>query len=317
MSIRFIDAGLQTSVQDLGRTGMMRYGVSQGGAADPLAARLGNLLLGNPPHNPVLEVTLIGPRLEFQCDISLVVTGARFTLTLDGESVENDQVIQARRGSVLNFGQLRSGTRAYIAFAGQMALTRIFDSFSTHLQSGFGGCGGQPLKKGDLIRFEETRTVADRQLREEHRLRYTGHPRLRVVAGAEETLFSGETLERFYTQAFRVTPQSNRMGIRLTGEPLHCAARTQIISSGLCPGTIQVPPDGDPIIAFVEGQTIGGYPRIAHVISADQHLLGQLKANDRISFEKVSLARAHEILAGKSALLNQLTAEYSCHSASD
>lgn len=310
MSMRFIQAGLQTSVQDFGRTGMMRYGISRGGAADPVAMQLANLLLGNPLENPVLEVALVGPSIEFQCDISIAISGAQFELTLDGETVDSDQVIQVARGNTLSFGRLISGARAYIAFAGRMELPPVFGSFSTHLLSGFGGCCGKAIKKGDVIQFAEMRTVGSRRLEGEYRLRYTQHPQLRLVAGAEANYFSRDTLNRFYSQTCQVTTQSNRMGIRLVGNPLYCENHSQVISSGLCPGTVQIPPDGKPIISFVEGQTIGGYPRIAHVINADQHLLGQLKANDRVSFTKVSLAQAHKILEGKSALLKRLEAEF-------
>lgn len=309
MSMRFIQGGLQTSVQDFGRSGMMRYGIARGGAADPMAMQLANLLLGNSPGNPVLEAALVGPSIEFQCDISIAITGAQFVLTLDGEVVDNDRIIQVKRGSTLSFGRLVSGARAYIAFAGRIEVPPVFASASTHLLSGFGGCCGRAIKKGDVIPFAETRTVGSRRLEGEYRLRYTQHPQLRLVAGAEEDYFAPDTIDRFYSQVFKVTAQSNRMGIRLAGSALRCGNQSQVISSGLCPGTVQIPPDGKPIVSFVEGQTIGGYPRIAHVISADQHLLGQLKANDRVSFTRVSLAQAHRILEGKSALLRRLEAE--------
>lgn len=308
MSMHFIKAGMQTSIQDLGRTGLMRYGISRGGAADPMAMRLANLLLGNPADTPVLEVTLAGPAIEFQCDIAIAIVGAEFELTLNEEKVEGNEVLQVKRGDTLAFGRLLSGTRAYIAFSGTMDLPRIFDSCGTNLLGGFGGLDGRAIQKGDTIGFTELRTAVTRRLPAAFRLRYSGHPQLRVVAGAEEHLFGKETASNFYSQAYQVLPQSNRMGVRLTGDTLSTEQIPQQVSSGLCPGTIQIPPDGLPIISFVEGQTIGGYPRIAHVISADLHTLGQLKANDRVSFLKVTLEQAREVLAGKFQLLDKVRA---------
>ncbi|WP_323847341.1 biotin-dependent carboxyltransferase family protein [Microbulbifer magnicolonia] len=308
MSIRFLKSGLQTSVQDLGRTGLMRYGISRGGAADSVAMTLANLLLGNPPENPALEVTLTGPSVEFQCDISIAIVGADFELQLNNHDVESNRVLQIKCGDTLSFGGLRSGARAYIAFSGQMELPLVLDGFSTYLLGEFGGLEGRAIRAGDTIHFRRIRRVRPLCLEEKFRLKYTGHPRLRVVAGAEEPYFSDEAQRAFYRQAFRVSAQSNRMGIRLSGDALGVKEMPQLVSSGLCPGTIQVPPSGQPIVSFVEGQTIGGYPRIAHVISADQHMLGQLKPNDRASFSKVSLRQAREILAGKVRLMDQLQA---------
>ncbi|MFC6634534.1 biotin-dependent carboxyltransferase family protein [Microbulbifer taiwanensis] len=308
--MRIIRAGLQTSVQDLGRSGSMRYGVPRGGAADPVAMQLANLLLGNPPGNPVLEVTLDGPSIEFQCDISIAIVGAQFDLALNGEPVECDRVLQIESGDRLTFGRLLSGARAYIALAGQMKLPAIFGSHSTSIIAGFGGLCGRAIEKGDAIEILEARTVDHRRLEGEYRLRYTRHPQLRVVTGAEENHFGREAIDHFYSQTYQVTAQSNRMGIRLAGDALRRGNQSQVVSSGLCPGTVQIPPDGRPIISFIEGQTIGGYPRIAHVISADLHLLGQLQANDRLDFTPVSVAQAHKILEVKSGLLERLMAEF-------
>lgn len=311
LSLHFISPGLQTSVQDLGRPGLMHCGIPRGGAADPLALQFANLLLGNPADNPALEITLIGPEIEFHCDLSIAVCGGQFEMTLNDNSVGNDEVIPVRRGDTLQFGRLHSGARAYLALAGQMDIPPLFASASTHLQSGFGGLSGSAVKKGDTIPVRHSRNTKQRRLEAQYRLRYTSHPQLRLVTGAEEGYFDPDSRERLYSETYQVSAQSNRMGIRLSGAELHCMEKAQVMSSGLCPGTVQVPPSGQPIVSFVEGQTIGGYPRIAHVISADQHLLGQLQAHDRVSFARVSTAQAQEILAGKANLLKSLRANLS------
>ncbi|WP_078084439.1 biotin-dependent carboxyltransferase family protein [Microbulbifer mangrovi] len=306
MSLRIIKSGLQTTIQDGGRPGNLRWGLACGGAADTFAMALGNLLLGNPRSHPCLEVTLTGPEIEFTCDVSIAVTGARFDLALNHQAVANDAVIRVHAGDRLRFGPLRSGARAYIALAGEIQLPPTLDSLSTHVIAGFGGLHGRPLQAGDRIPLNQCRQESARQLPPAYRLDYSTRPLLRVVSGLEARHFSDDTLARFYQGGFTVSPQSNRMGIRLAGEPLPVKGIPQQVSSALCPGTVQVPPNGLPIISFVEGQTIGGYPRIAHVISADLHRLGQLVATARLDFELVDQAAAHRILVGKSRLLAEL-----------
>ena len=306
MALRIIKPGLQTTVQNGGRPGNLRWGLSRGGAADTFAMALGNLLLRNPASHPCLEVAVTGPEIDVTDDVSIAVTGARFDLFHNDSLVENDEVIPLRAGDRLRFGALRSGARAYIALAGQMDLTASFGSFSTHVISGFGGLHGRALRAGDLLALHHCRAESRRALPAQYRLDYRARPLLRVVPGLEAQYFSPATLARFYGGGFTVSPQSNRMGIRLEGAPLPVADLPQQISSGLCMGTVQVPPNGLPIVSFVEGQTIGGYPRIAHVISADLHRLGQLTAGARLDFEVVSLRSAHRILKDKSRLLDQL-----------
>lgn len=305
--LRILKPGLQTSIQDGGRKGWMQYGIARGGAADPVAMQLANGLLRNPAGHPCLEVTLTGPDIEFGHDLSIAICGARFTLTHNGRSVDNDRVIQIRRGDILQFGPLQSGARAYLAFAAEPALEMVFDSLSTHLQTNFGGLDGRALRAGDEIPLQHFRRERSRQLADKYKLKYTGHPQLRVIDGAEAKLFAGDQQELFYRTTYRVSPQSNRMGIRLQGDRLDNDGLPQMTSSGLCPGTVQIPPDGQPIISFVEGQTIGGYPRFAHVISADQHLLAQLKPRDRIDFLRVNLNTALQILRNKTSMLTELT----------
>lgn len=309
MSLNIISPGLQTTIQDGGRAGNLRGGISRGGAADTFAMALANLLLGNPTDHPCLEVTVTGPEIEFSNELSIAVTGARFDLQLNNETIHNDETIPVRAGDRLRFGALRSGARAYIALAGDIQLPEVFHSLSTHVIAGFGGLHGRPLRGGDRIPLQHCRVEPRRVLPSTYRLDYSTRPLLRVVPGLEAQYFSSDALARFYRGGFTVSPQSNRMGIRLQGDPLPVAGLPEQVSSALCPGTVQVPPNGLPIISFVEGQTIGGYPRIAHVISADLHRLGQLAAGARLDFDVVDRDTAHRILAGKSGLLAELASQ--------
>ncbi|MCK7598751.1 biotin-dependent carboxyltransferase family protein [Microbulbifer sp. CAU 1566] len=306
MSLLIIKPGLQTTVQDGGRPGNLRWGLACGGAADTFAMHLGNLLLGNPPSHPCLEVAVTGPEIEFTADVTISVTGARFDLFHNDKAADNDQVLAMRSGDRLRFGALRSGVRAYIALAADMDLAPMFNSLSTHMIAGFGGMRGRALQAGDRLPLRHSRIAPTRALPGEYRLDYRARPLLRVLPGLEAQYFSSDALAQFYQGGFTVSPQSNRMGIRLQGSPLPLQNMPQQISSGLCPGTVQVPPNGLPIVSFVEGQTIGGYPRIAHVISADLHRLGQLAPGARLDFEAVDLNTAHQILRDKSRLLAEL-----------
>jgi len=311
MSIHFIRAGLQTSIQDMGRPGLMHYGIPQGGAADPLSMNMANLLLGNPVNNPVLEITLIGPRIEFDEDISIAITGARFKVFLNSNAVDNFQVIQVKRGDILEFSKLINGARAYIGFSAKLSIPIIFNSTATHLISGFGGYRKGAIENNDRIFFENIRIAEPAYLNRELQLNYQARPLFRVVDGAEKKWFSRSTVENFYKSTFQVSAQSNRMGIRLL--PLTTLnsgtlgeTSKEMISSGLQPGSIQIPNNGEPIISFIEGQTIGGYPRIAHVIRSDIHRLGQVKAQDKINFQLISQKAARQILRQKQHFLAQI-----------
>ncbi|WP_299584166.1 biotin-dependent carboxyltransferase family protein [uncultured Microbulbifer sp.] len=311
MSIHFIRAGLQTSVQDTGRPGLMHYGIPQGGAADFLSMKIANLLLGNPLNNPVLEITLIGPRIEFDDDISIAITGARFQVSLNNKPVHNFKVLQIKRGDILDFEKLINGARAYIGFSAKICVPTILNSTATHLISGFGGHGNSAIANNDKISFKAIRIAEPAQLNQEFHLNYQARPLLRVVDGPEKNWFCPSTVENFYKSTFQISAQSNRMGIRLFPSITPSSGTLggtskHMISSGLQPGSIQIPNDGEPIISFIEGQTIGGYPRIAHVIRSDIHRLGQLKAEDKINFLLVSQEGARQILREKQYFLEKL-----------
>ncbi|WP_077406632.1 biotin-dependent carboxyltransferase family protein [Microbulbifer agarilyticus] len=306
--LNILSGGLQTSIQDGGRSGWMRYGVAPGGAADPVAMAMANQLVGNTPAAACLEVTLVGPKIQFEEELCLAVCGARFDLSLNNMPIGNDTGIQVHPGDILDFGALRSGARAYLAISADIRVPSVFDSQATQLQVGLGGFRNRALQTGDRIPLCNRRVPVTRQLPVEFRLNYRGRPQLRVIEGAEATYFTAQDRERFASTTYEVSPQSNRMGIRLEATPFDTSELPQMTSSGLCPGTIQVPPSGQPIVSFVEAQTIGGYPRIGHVIEADQHLLGQLKPRDRINFTPVALDIAHQLLREKHALLAQLPA---------
>ncbi|WP_444883688.1 biotin-dependent carboxyltransferase family protein [Microbulbifer sp. PSTR4-B] len=311
MSIYFIRPGLQTSIQDFGRPGLMHCGIPQGGAADILSMQLANLLLGNYLNNPVLELTLTGPFIKFECDISIAITGAQFNVLLNKITVENYKVIQVKRGDILEFGQLLSGTRAYIGLSATISTSQAFSSVSTHLISHFGGNKGKAISYKERLHLKNIRIAKSAHIDRSLQPCYQSRPLFRVIYGPEKKRFTELTLNNFFRKTFQVSAQSNRMGIRLSPSIIVDSkaiteSSDEMISSGLYPGCIQIPNTGEPIISFIEGQTIGGYPRIGHIIRADLHRLGQLKAQDKINFQLVNQVQAREILLKKMKYLKNL-----------
>lgn len=293
----FIKAGLQTSIQDFGRTGLQHLGVSKSGAMDPRAMHMANWLIGNSPDAPVLEITQIGPILIAHAKVTVAICGAEFELTLNNKPISGCQPIVLTPNDKLAFGRLIQGARAYLAIRGSFDLAQQLGSYSTHLTAGFGGYKNRQFVDGDKLYFTSRPAVKARQLSQKIRPSYSGNYLLRCVDSLESDQFTSNQKDKFLSNSYQVSPNSNRMGIRLKGEPILSSLPIEIVSTGLTQGSIQIPADGMPIISSVDGQTIGGYPRIANLIASDLPLLGQLKAGDKIGFALVDLLTASEINA--------------------
>ena len=304
MKIEVIKPGLQSSIQDRGRTGYMHLGVAKGGAMDPLSMTLANWLVGNAPTNPVLEICLLGPTLRFKQAVSVAVSGAKFELEVHSKegvrsAVNVKQTIQLNSGDTLAFGKRLQGARAYLAVAGIFNYNAVLGSCATHFSAKFAGLEGRALQAGDQLSLSHCEVRQTRTLPIHVAQQYSGTYLLRCVPSVETSHFSPAQLSQFYTRSYLLRSDSNRMGLRFDGEPLSMNDMDELISSGLSQGSVQFPPSGLPIIASVDGQTIGGYPRIANVISADLFALGQLVAGDKVSFSLVSLEQAHDIYVGQ------------------
>ena len=297
-------SGLFTTVQDLGREGFGAMGVSPSGAADPISLRLGNRLAGNAENTAALEMTLLGGRFVFPQGGILALAGSDFGATLDGAPVELWTSFEARPGQTLRLGPTRSGARCYLCVQGGIVVTPFLGSASTHILSGLGGLDGRPLRKGDVLNIGPAgggyrqRTIAPQLLD-----RLSPRKVLRVTAGPQSDSFSEASRDAFYAGTYRVTEESNRMGLRLEGTPVQAPAGGQMITEGTSLGAIQVPAGGNPIIIFVEHQTTGGYPKIANVIAADLPSVGQLRPRDEIRFEQVGLQDARYLLREQETLL--------------
>ena len=301
-AIRILAPGLQTTVQDLGRPGHGTIGVSPSGAADRTSLRVGNLLVGNAKSAAALEMTLLGGSFEFRSRAVIALTGSDFAAVLDGEPLDLWASHEVRPGQVLRCGAARNGARGYLCIAGGLKVPLVLGSASTHLASGLGGWHGRGLKEGDEIPIAETSApFLPRRAGGEMMEILSPRKRLRVTAGPHFESFPEDARKIFFESAWRVSQQSNRLGLRLEGPPL--APADEIVSAGVCLGTVQVTSAGQPIILFVEQQTTGGYPQLACVASVDHASVGQLCPSDEVSFELIGEGEAVRLLRGVERLL--------------
>jgi antagonist of KipI len=295
-----LHSGFLTTIQDLGRIGYGCYGVPASGAMDPFALRLGNLLVGNPETAAGLEITLPGLRLKVLNDAVAAVTGADLGCRCNGKPLRQWHAHHLQTDDILEFEELNHGCRAYLAVGGGLAVPAVLGSKSTNLGSGFGGLDGRPLRRGDVLEAEAPYLHLECQGRGFDLNSVPGdssYRQLRVLPGPQFHHFSQAAVDRFLNSDYRVSPHSDRTGIRLQGEGI--AARNglpeSIISEGIVAGAVQLPGDGQPIIILNETVS-GGYRKIAVVIAADLHLLGQLLPGDVLRFQAVDLREAREAL---------------------
>jgi antagonist of KipI len=302
--------GLLTTVQDLGRNGFGPMGVSASGAADTVALRIGNRLVGNAETAAGLEMTLLGGTFVFPEGGAFALTGADFGATLDEQRVEMWTSLAVRPGQMLRLGATRTGARCYLCVQGGIDVKLFLGSASTHLLSGLGGLEGRALRKGDVLKIGTAgrtfRTFRKRKVLDRALERLAPRKVLRVTAGPQSDWYSEAAQNALYEKTYRVAEESNRMGLRLEGATIaHSAGEAggQMISEGVSLGAVQITSSGLPIILFVEQQTTGGYPKIANVISADLSSLGQLRPRDEIRLERVEMETARALLAEQEKLL--------------
>lgn len=305
MSITVIKPGLQSSFQDLGRQGHQHLGVSVSGAMDARAHRLANLLAGNADDEATLEITLTGPTLRFDSPACIAISGALLSPSLNGEPIPNNRPLVVKPGDTLAFGARGSGLRAYLAVHGGFDIARVMGSRSTFLRGMFGGFQGRALKKGDQVQLRQSLTQRDLDALSDDIwkikvylpaiLGFMPRSDIRVIRGPHADLFSGESLERFFSCDYQVAAQSERMGYRLNGAELMLEEPVQLTSEVTSFGTIQVPPDGNPIVLMADRQTTGGYAKIAHVATVDLPLVAQTMPGEVLRFHDITLAQAQQL----------------------
>jgi antagonist of KipI len=293
MSLRVLEPGLQSLVVDAGRPRSRSLGVPLGGAADRAAWMLGNALVGNDSGAAALEVCLAGPTLRAECDVGCAVVGAPFEVFRGWDRLPVGQTFTLRRDEVLRIGGTPSGARAYLCVCGGFREPVILGSRSSL----------EALKAGHELQCEASRLPGRRvaELPDDLSLSTDEETSLRFLDGPQAGLFESGA---FAGQTHTVTPASNRMGLRLKGEPLR-RRPGELVSEPVCPGTVQVVNDGQCIVLGVDGQTIGGYPKVAQVIAADLDRLGQLRPGQEVRFERVELEVAEELFRQRQAALHE------------
>ena len=323
MSLHVLRPGLLTTVQDLGRFGYQPDGIIVSGAMDALALRVANLLVGNHENAAGLEITLLGPKIRFETDQLIALTGAHLSPTLNGQPVGRHRPVWVAAGAELAFGPAVAGCRAYLAVAGGVAVPPVLGSRSTYLRAGFGGHEGRALRAGDGLPVGEPSVVGARLVQQLARpgaawaaASFTPGPALsplprhrpvlRAVRGPEYGQFSTESQRAFWEEPFTITPAADRMGYRLQGPPLARLDETELLSSAVTFGTVQVPAGGQPIVLLADHQTTGGYPRLAQVISVDWSALAQAAPGQSLRFQEVSVAEAQAQYGAREAAVAAL-----------
>lgn len=303
-------AGIFTTIQDRGRIGSRMLGIGPGGPMDPAAASIANALVGNHQAEAYLEVHFPAPRLEFRSSTVIAICGAQLSPMIDDRPVANWQPIIVEKGSSLSFSNRSHGNRAYIAFYGGIDADEWLGSRSTNTKAGFGGHNGRRLVDGDHLMLRRTVPHLNdlRPAAASHSVRskYSKHPTIRIVPGPEFELLDEDSKHLLFNEKFVLTNDCDRMGARLAGSPLSPTAGS-MLSTGVSFGTIQLLPDGSPVVLLADHQVTGGYPRIGQIITVDLGLMGQLGPGDHVSFHRVDIEHAERLLAAWASELNVLT----------
>ncbi|SMC52467.1 biotin-dependent carboxyltransferase family protein [Sporomusa malonica] len=313
MSITVLRPGLLTTIQDLGRYGYQKYGVIVSGAMDSYSLRAANLLVGNAEGEAVLEITLIGPTLKLEADTLMSITGGDLSPTVDDKPVPLWRPVYIQKGSVLKFGRCKSGCRAYLSVAGGYGISEVMGSKSTYLRAGIGGFQGRPLQSGDVLETNPPQAASLQVIRhltkqadcgpvistswyagQAHILPDT-EPVVRVLRGGQFDKFTDESKAKLWDSVFQVTSQSDRMGYRLSGAALMLEKPLEMVSEAVALGTIQVPPDGNPIVLMADRQTTGGYPKIGQVALVDISKVAQIKPGGKVRFEEITVSEAGKL----------------------
>lgn len=325
MSLRILSAGLLSTLQDSGRWGYQKEGVLVSGAMDLQALCIANLLVGNPDTTAGLEISLIGPRICFEEDQLIALSGADLSPTIDGVPVRMWRLIWVKKGAVLAFGTPLSGRFGYLAVAGGFGIAPVMGSVSTYIRAGIGGFYGRALQKGDLLPCasspERIRCFLHQQGNNSQESGfveaswaptpellplYQESPVIRAMKGPEWALFTQKSRKALWEDPFTISEQADRMGYRLQGPLLTLISSMELLSSAVAFGTVQIPANGQPIVLLADHQTTGGYPRIAQVATADFSTLVQLPPGKSFHFAQITVQQAQQLYLAQEQRLKQL-----------
>ncbi|GEN51581.1 KipI antagonist [Alkalibacterium pelagium] len=299
MGIRVTSRGMQTTVQDKGRTGFQRYGFSVSGAMDQIAFKLANSLVGNDPDEAVLEMALMGSSFIFTDETVIALTGADCQPLLNGKAIDTYRAYHVEKGDELKTGPMGDGIFSYIAFAGGLDIPKVMSSYSTSTRFNIGGYRGRALEEGDHLNFKHTdisfNQIIGRNISTFLESISSGPDNIRVIPSSEQPALTDVIRESFYSQKYTISSKSDRMGYRLEGKRIEMDEQISVISEGTVWGDIQVPPDGQPIILMADRQTTGGYPVIGTVCSVDRSKLVQCSPGTEIQFTQINVEEAQTL----------------------
>lgn len=304
MTIAIVRPGVLSTVQDLGRRGCAAFGIPPCGAMDEVALRIANRLVGNREDLAAVELTLAGPEIRFEADAIIALAGSKFECAVDGGPAPFGEALAVRAGQRLTIGRSREGARGILALAGGIEVPMVLGSRSTCLAAAFGGFEGRPLRAGDRLAVAEISAPVRRgRLRRDALPAYASRCSVRVVGGPQSEAFSADGQRTFFDSTYRVSPRSDRMGVRLDGPAIEHASPADLLPEGIAPGAIQVPADGMPIILGVDRPTTGGYTKIATVITADLWRIAQAKPGDEVRFVAIEVSEARRLYQEREELL--------------
>ncbi|WP_157687457.1 5-oxoprolinase subunit C family protein [Jiulongibacter sediminis] len=299
----FLKSGILTTVQDLGRFGHQAKGVNPTGAMDHISMRLINILLGNDENEAVIEFHYPTPTITFEEHAIFSIGGADFSPSLNRKPVANWKIHTAAPGDMLTFGKKQKGERAYLSVKGGFKLPKVLGSSSTNLRAGFGGLKiikgmslDLNLKNGTLFEASKKIALAPKTVNVALRPYIKNEQEIRIIGGAELDSLDQDSRNKIFGQRFIVSGHSDRMGYRLEGDCINRNSESEIISSSVAFGTIQLLPDGQLVILMADHQTTGGYPKIGNVISTDLPFLAQLSVGQHITFREISIDVAEKIV---------------------
>jgi biotin-dependent carboxylase-like uncharacterized protein len=286
--------GVLALIQDIGRIGQHRIGLTVGGPMDPFSFRWANHLCSNDEGATAIELSIGGFVSEFTQDTQIALTGAVSDIKLNGKSVPMWHTLSVKAGDVLKVGFASEGCRIYLAVQGGFSITPQFGSTATVVREAIGGINGHPLAKGSVVPFSTWQPRPNLMMPEMYRPSYQLKKPLRVVLGYQEASFSDFDKAHFFSSDYTVSERMDRMGYRLTG-PMCRSSISSMLSEGICHGAIQLPPDGQPIVLLNDRQTIGGYPKMGAIIARDTARLAQMTQGKTVTFEAITIQEAHAI----------------------
>ena len=305
MSIKVINPGLHTTIQDLGRQGYAHLGISSAGAADSLSLRLANLLVGNDEHESALEMTLTGGEFLFKQNACIALTGSIFPAIIDGIEFPYYQACHIIKDSKITVGPTQDGARCYLSIRGGFQLPFQLGSRSTHIMTKIGGINGSLLQKGQELNFVDPNKnkkgiILNQVIQLDRSI-------IRITRGLQHDWFDLSAWKTLQEKPYKISPEFDRMGLRTSGKKIYPISPNHVITEGVPLGPVQIPGNGKPIISFVDHQTTGGYPKIANVITADLCKVGQLRSGDEFQFQLITMNEAESLRLEQELFVKELS----------